>query len=342
MLNIFRLLDAIFVLYNAEDEVRAPIRNPNRHVPWTPSFQHINAFKISPTRLSLTSRVVMAAENMCVLFTLVGCVLGNAHGSSQFRRMTFRLQALERIIHFTHREYALQVSAALCMIVEIGVNVLEYFCWSFVFGADSFLEYSAVYVSQLVCGVVLLQFVDFVLRLNNRFTHLNQLLRKNVTYWKVGFRKEDQLMKPFYLVVERGGQSVIRLVEVHTRLCQLIDTLCRVYGVQMFFIASYTVLNLTFCTYYTVICSFHPRYDKVRVAILIPEAALTLLYAPKLILLLWSCTAAERQASLTKAILGECIEPENSDSPYQKQTLVYLADLLTAFLQTFNTYGPED
>ena len=262
--------------------------------------------------------------------SLVSLVLNVTKNRNAIVKITYLIAETERVILTSSRDYYRKAKISLLVQVLVMFIVLgmasfcDYITWYSFHGA-MILSYSHQYIDELIECIVVLQFVNMVVLLKDRFSLLNTRLSNLPGIFEIENSKEGfhlpSLETAWVSVKEMKsqltGKEILTFNNIHDILFDTVLLVKSTYEVQIFLNLLSAFTGITIWSYFGL-CFLYGYYSSENVAlstlrVLLPPIMWSLLHIAKLLCVTVSCHSANNNMAHTSTVLRKLLLAFHTD-----------------------------
>ena len=262
--------------------------------------------------------------------SIVSLVLSVTKNRNAIVRITSLIAQTEGVILMRSREYyrkakiSLFIQVILIFIVTGMFGFYDYTTWYSIHGI-TFLSYSHLYLDTLIEWIVVIQFVNMVLLLKDRFSVLNMRLSNLSGIFEIENSKEGfhlpSLETAWVSVKEKNsrlkGKEILTFNNIHDILCDTVLLVKSTYEVQIFLCLLSAFVGITIWSYFGL-CYLYGYYGSKNAAVGNTRAVLvsiiqSLLHMAKLLCITVSCHSANNKVAHTSNVLRKILLAFHTD-----------------------------
>ncbi|GFG40021.1 hypothetical protein Cfor_10569 [Coptotermes formosanus] len=284
------------------------------------TFKYLYVFSLMSATDTLTG-ILLHTASVTSLISLVSSVTKNR--KAIFRIMSCIVQT-DSFILTSSREYYRKaknnlILQLLVVFTFLGlITVYDYIIWNSMHGIIN-LSYCHIYVGMLIEWIVVIQFMNVVVLLRDRFSLLNTRLINLSGIFKIENSKKGfyftELQRSCISVKEMKsqltGKEILTFNNIHDNVFDTALLVKCTYEVQIFFSLLSTFAGVTIWSYYGL-CYLYGYFGPENAAVSVSRVALSqmmwsLLHVAKLLCITIPCHSANNKMAHTSTVLRKLL-----------------------------------
>lgn len=215
-------------------------------------FIYVYKHFLQTVRINDIIQQVLLTISTC--FAILNMIFyGNKKLYEYFQKLQKVDAALLTTMDLKRKKMASYVRFVVFHVVMIGISIYDYFAWSNTMGFELWLYYAFRLYLFYLNLLIVLQLITFTCALHTRFSIVNERLLDTFLQWSNEIdcqtKREilNELMPKSYTIDFEKYLSVRCICLLHDMLCDLLDIVNDLFGLNIFFLMSNVIINCVLC-----------------------------------------------------------------------------------------------